>query len=176
MPIIDDWLTEDPTNQRVSITNVRTQSGWPYRDFLEETNRTEDEGSLGKDWLSWPGADVSFDVALDGYKRKQLEVVRWVVTAAGERVRSLYHANEPTAIVPPADTYTANPSIWVALPKKPGRYKITVGVYGQDGRRLSLQDSATFADVESDLRPFLEPGRFLRELCCMDRQVARAPL
>jgi hypothetical protein len=124
---------DDPPPRHAKISDIRTERGWTYREYIDETKRP---ARLGKAWLTWPGASVSFDVDISGYRDAQLEATGWVLNAgSGERVKALWGAVAPDNYLESSRSRIKQSSdIWVALPKARGRYKITVALYGADAQ------------------------------------------
>ena len=141
-PVVKDLLPSDPPSKLVEISNVSPETGWTYKEYLENTGRNIGQH---RDWLNREGVQVTFDVEFVGYKRKPLRATGWIVSEAGQRVREVYGIGAAFRVTPRGSTYKANPDIWLALPPKAGKYKVIAAVYtGNSDARLDTHESPLF--------------------------------
>ncbi len=141
MPVIKDFF-EGPPKQRVTLKNIDREPGWTYREFVQATKR---QATLGKHWLDWPGATVSFDVQTVGYKDKPLEATGWVSRAgSGERVKDLWGIVTTDGVVANTEDDSETAAIWLPTPPHKGKYRVTVAIYDQGGSRLSQLNGKPF--------------------------------
>jgi hypothetical protein len=134
---------DDPPEQRVVVQAPEREPGWTYGQYVRARQSVP---RLDKRYLSWPGYEVTFGVEQFGYTGKRLEATGWVLDAeTGARVQDIYDAVEPDVLIPSASHSTENASIWLAEPKRKGKYKITVAIYTEDGHRLSKKTGKAFA-------------------------------
>jgi hypothetical protein len=142
-PVVKDLLPSDPPSKVVEISNVSPETGWTYKEYLENTGRPVGQHAA---WLNREGLQVTFDVEFVGYKHKPLRATGWIVSAAGQRVREIYGIAGDYNLTPTGSTYKANPDVWLALPAKAGKYKVVAAVYTQNGdARLDTHESPLFS-------------------------------
>lgn len=141
-PVVKDLLPSDPPSKLVEISNVAPETGWTYKEYLENTGRNVPQH---KDWLNREGLQVTFDVEFVGYKHKPFRAIGWIVSEAGQRVREIYGIGVAYRFTANGSTFKANPDIWLALPAKAGKYKVIAAVYTRNGdARLDTHESPLF--------------------------------
>ena len=88
---------------------------------------------------------MNFDVSMTGFRDARLDV-RWsLFSASGHPLPRDWLRNLPILwLSGEEDTDSASGEFWVPIPQRPGQYYIRVGVYDEDGTRLTYKNTRRF--------------------------------
>jgi hypothetical protein len=90
------------------------------------------------------GVTVNYDVSLTGFRGRRVTVLWSLYSRNGGTLPSDWLRNEPaTWLKGEVDKDSASDSFWVPLPKMEGPLFVRLGIYDEDGVRLTYRDSET---------------------------------
>jgi hypothetical protein len=117
-----------------AITDVEVRQPVTFRRYLQEIEKPQ--GSMSRAFLERPGVLVSFHYQLDGFGGREIPLRSELNNA---KTNDLVDQDKAVSIIPSTNSEGRDWYVWVAQPKRQGRYYITVTLYQPEKQLVPLK-------------------------------------